>query len=96
MLFTTPIPPKPGAADPRLLRMIARMLRSLADQLDRWPGVEPCQIDGGVAHDVQGDAPAMLRCRSPDRTQELTFVRQSAPCPARESIPPGDRGCVRV
>ena len=36
--LTTPIPPKPGATDPRLLRMIARMLRSLADQLDRLAG----------------------------------------------------------
>jgi hypothetical protein len=36
--LTMPIPTKPGTADPRLLRMIARMLRSLADQLDRLAG----------------------------------------------------------
>jgi|WetSurMetagenome_2_1015567.scaffolds.fasta_scaffold494345_2 hypothetical protein len=36
--LTTPILTKSGTADPRLLRMIARMLRSLADQLDRLAG----------------------------------------------------------
>jgi hypothetical protein len=36
--LTVPVPSQPGPADPRLLRMIARMLRALADQLDRLAG----------------------------------------------------------